>query len=678
MNRILLCIWLLLPLAVCAQTRLSINTGAAANDGSGDSLRAAFSKVNTNTSTLWESIYTNGVQRLATNVLLVGSSYIDGDLTNDLELQDIAQLTLDGTDTGVYGVASLFLDGGVSTLRGVTNLNLITPGVTAGTATAGQVLQLTDAVEGTVEFGTVATQAYVASAIGATNAPVMSVWDDGTYLNARMAFDSTRDLWVQFARSLSTSFNRNANLNGVFLINSSEWLGSTNGYIVLTSGANDDFGPINLNGRGNVSGNHTHEGLLLTKAAHGITSADIGKRWVDAGGQNWRLLSVPSTSTLYFFAQANPSTGHTRVGMSTSGTLTSLDGASNVATPFTAASVSQSGQYMTDPAGRGIRDRVLTVLVDGVPLGSPGFAHSVTELTIRDDYLIPDHAFIYTEFTTATNKISDVTPGVGISREFRLHPHGQLEFRHFIRILGPKQELNADTMQQANPLSFTAPYTNLWRWIPGATGPTTNNLNTPTLHTTVPAGTPKWLFPTHAIDTNRCPDAFYAFLATNAASLSAGDCLIGQLIAYDPEVYEGSAAYRRTNISTASSSYGFYRLEATNKEYPNSSVTASNTDTNRPVRVSGSRQWFVPQSSGPIAVTWTKSAGDRWIIRAAWQSNLGSSSFSIPLWLGGRTLTTHYAYNGSTTSTSTTGGTISLTTTSGPGQIILIAGPRSK
>lgn len=678
MTRILLCIWLLLPLCLCAQTRLSISTGTSANDGTGDSLRAAFNKVNTNFSTLFAQVYTNGTPTLGTNIVLAGSTVFDGSSTNGFELDDIAQITLDGIDTGVYGVSSLFLDGGATTLRGVTNLNLITPAVTAGTATSGQALVLSDAVDGTVEFSDVATPSYVASSLGSTNAPVMSVWDDGTYLNARMPFNPTSDLWVQFARSLATSYNRNANLNGVFLINSTEWLGSTNGYIVLTSGANDDFGPINLNGRGNVSGNHTHEGLLLTKAAHGITSADVGKRWVDAGGQNWRLLSVPSTSTLYFFAQANASSGHTRVGMSTSGTLTSLDGASNVATPFTAASVSQSGQYMTDPAGRGIRDRVLTVLVDGVPLGSPGFAHSVTELTIRDDYLIPDHAFIYDQFTSTTNKVSDVTPGVGISREFRLHPHGQLEFRHFIRILGPKQELNADTLQQANPLSFTAPYTQLWRWVPGATGPSPHNLNTPSLHTTAPSGAPKFLFPAHAVDTNRCPDAFYSFLSTNSAALAAGDCLIGQLIAYDPEIYEGSAAYRRTNISTASSSYGFYRIEATNKEYPNSSVTASNTDTNRPVRVSGTRQWFVPQSSGPIAVTWTKSAGDRWIIRAAWQSDLGSSSFSIPLWLGGRMLTTHYAYNGSTTTTSTTGGTVSLTTTLGPGQLILIAGPRSK
>lgn len=152
MNRILLCIWLLLPLCLCAQTQSVINTGATANDGTGDSIRTAFNKINTNFTTLWSAVYTNGVSEFGTNIVLSGNTLFDGNLTNNLELGDIAQLTLDGTDTGVYGVSTLFLDGGITTLRGVTNLNLITPFVRLGTATNGQFLRLTDATEGTVEF----------------------------------------------------------------------------------------------------------------------------------------------------------------------------------------------------------------------------------------------------------------------------------------------------------------------------------------------------------------------------------------------------------------------------------------------------------------------------------------------------------------------------------------------
>jgi hypothetical protein len=88
---------------------------------------------------------------IGTNVLSSKLLY-DGNLTNDLEFEDIATLTLDSTDLGLYGVASAYLDGGSTTLRGVTNLQVITPGVFAGTATANQVLTLVDPIEGTSEF----------------------------------------------------------------------------------------------------------------------------------------------------------------------------------------------------------------------------------------------------------------------------------------------------------------------------------------------------------------------------------------------------------------------------------------------------------------------------------------------------------------------------------------------
>ena len=121
--------------------------------------------------TIYATVYTNGIGatnafRFATNAFLTEGTNvslnheititnkltIEGGLTNDVEFSDIAQLTLDSTDAGLYGVSSLFLDGGVTTLRGVTNLNVITPGVFAGTAIANQVLTLVDGVEGTVEF----------------------------------------------------------------------------------------------------------------------------------------------------------------------------------------------------------------------------------------------------------------------------------------------------------------------------------------------------------------------------------------------------------------------------------------------------------------------------------------------------------------------------------------------
>lgn len=164
---------LLLPLALLGQTRSVINTGATANDGAGDSARVAFNKVNTNFATLWTAIYTNQVGttnafRFSTNAFITSGTNvslnheititnkltIEGSLTNDLELEDIARLTLDSTDGSFLGVASLYLDGGITTIRSITNFQLISPAVFAGTATAGQVLTLSDAIEGDVEFAT--------------------------------------------------------------------------------------------------------------------------------------------------------------------------------------------------------------------------------------------------------------------------------------------------------------------------------------------------------------------------------------------------------------------------------------------------------------------------------------------------------------------------------------------
>lgn len=101
---------------------------------------------------------TNAFVRTGLNVSLAPTLYltndwvIDGDLLREFELNDITQLTFDGQNTDVSGVQTLFLDGGITYLRGTTNLNILTPAVGAGTATNGQVLRLTDAVEGTVEF----------------------------------------------------------------------------------------------------------------------------------------------------------------------------------------------------------------------------------------------------------------------------------------------------------------------------------------------------------------------------------------------------------------------------------------------------------------------------------------------------------------------------------------------
>lgn len=89
---------------------------------------------------------------LASTWLLTNDWLVDLQITNSVEFDDALRIDMDGLDTAVGGVQSLYLDGGVTTLRGVTNLQLVTPYVRLGNAISNHVLTLIDEVEGTVEF----------------------------------------------------------------------------------------------------------------------------------------------------------------------------------------------------------------------------------------------------------------------------------------------------------------------------------------------------------------------------------------------------------------------------------------------------------------------------------------------------------------------------------------------
>lgn len=96
----------------------------------------------------------NQRMKLSGSNALTGDLEVDGDLARGIEFNDLSNLVLDSTIWSATGAQSAYLDGGIMTLRGVTNLNIITPGVRLGTSTTGQYLQLTDANEGEVEFAT--------------------------------------------------------------------------------------------------------------------------------------------------------------------------------------------------------------------------------------------------------------------------------------------------------------------------------------------------------------------------------------------------------------------------------------------------------------------------------------------------------------------------------------------
>lgn len=517
--------------------------------------------------------------------------------------------------------------------------------------------------------------------------PTMTVWDDGTYINARMYYGIVSsvgyDLQIQFYRNQPAAISQNQNLSlyRTVLVPSSNLMGDvTTGVIAFAASMTDDVGPCNFSGRGNSLGGHTFEGCLLTKAGHGITAVDVGKRWVDNVGRNWRLLSVPTVDTLFFAAQADVN-GYTEARVSTTGTLTSLDGASNVSTPFTSADGRQSGAYMTIPNGGWSRDRVLSILCDGVELAPLGFQFGVKKLVMRDKYNVPSHSNVYTEMTTSSPDLRTVTAGLNVTREFYVYGWGQLSCLESLRVITGNWDINGDTLMQSNPLTAASSWVNRWRWIPGAaaSGPGGHNLSVPALQNTGPAGDPVWLMPTHAADANYCPDGHVEFTTTSAASLTSATALIGQWVSMDPLLFEGSIANRKTNLTFASSGFGFWRIAtSSNKAYLNIFVTQSGfQDINSSVRSVSHRRWFQPPASGPIAVSYVQEIDGRITLRVAWQAAHGIVSVALPQWLNGRVASVVYQTGGTLLSGRVSNGAISLDCSSATGHMIVTLAARN-
>lgn len=190
MKRILILLGIVVGLVATAQTRLTINTGTAANDGSGDSLRAAFGKVNTNFATLWNTVYTNGTGGGGGTNYIFDTHWfsVSGTnvtikpivaLTNDLTITNAAFTVYLGPLTAIQGLATNIgivaydqaaIGGGKAVVTGTTELDIATPRVNAGTSTNGHVLVLGSTISGASEFKG------VDETVTSDGQPIINIW----------------------------------------------------------------------------------------------------------------------------------------------------------------------------------------------------------------------------------------------------------------------------------------------------------------------------------------------------------------------------------------------------------------------------------------------------------------------------------------------------------------------
>jgi hypothetical protein len=144
-----------------------INVGSEANDGTGDSLRVAMQRVNSNFTAVEAAV--DAVEATVEGQWS-GTKQLSGDLTfnagvlgvpeHNIEFNDADALTLDARRLNLSGVEAVDLAStgasagqGEVSIRADQRLYIQSPGVVAGTATTGQLMRLVDAATGESEFG---------------------------------------------------------------------------------------------------------------------------------------------------------------------------------------------------------------------------------------------------------------------------------------------------------------------------------------------------------------------------------------------------------------------------------------------------------------------------------------------------------------------------------------------
>jgi len=109
-KRLLALLALVLPLAVSAQQpQLWVNTGSTNNDGTGDGLRAAFNKVNTNFARLWTNVLTAGVTNLDLTLVTTNGSltnWVTWSPTTSSVVTVSATITAATTNDGGVGISA--------------------------------------------------------------------------------------------------------------------------------------------------------------------------------------------------------------------------------------------------------------------------------------------------------------------------------------------------------------------------------------------------------------------------------------------------------------------------------------------------------------------------------------------------------------------------------------------
>lgn len=504
--------------------------------------------------------------------------------------------------------------------------------------------------------------------------PRLAAWDTGSAIYVRMAWNATYDLVVKLVRDSGTnSHNMNFQELGILLKTTASTGTPT---LTIIESFNDDTTGYLTAANGRFGGNHLAETVELTKSAHGITSASIGKRYQDTNARKYAITRIISSSVIEVIPEGALSvldpTG-TKTLPPSSTTLTGLDGLSDL-TGWTAGYAA---------AGPGMNGLVQQFLIDGQTLVPYGPALTGNKFEIVEYHQAPNLKGAYAYFVSTGSSATWANAGKMWDRVTRttFHPWGQLEVEEGC-LLAYETRFSEANPLQFNPLLGLSGATNMHVWVPGTTsitftGSTVNSVSNPMLNFNAPVfigGT--------------CSGSDIAMETSSHSALSGGvfPDFVVQLTSSSTSSHSGWTA---SHLAGLDPTYGegvpsahlisakeWFRMQLSSRKIyaPQMMSKDATFAAGTSFQHRAFRRWQPPPASSPVDYWTFVKAGEKWLVYAAWTTNPGAFTLTLPGYLANLAASLVRGHNASLTSATSTGGSIIITPSSANGHAIIRLG----
>lgn len=488
--------------------------------------------------------------------------------------------------------------------------------------------------------------------------PTMAVWESAGYVFARMQFSATHDYQISFQKQNAQNGTvHGAGGGGNILVPVGTAVGSVSGAVSIGSWV-DEFAPVYINGRSVNAGAHNQALSKITLAGHGLAeTTHKGARWRDNNnaGRRFALYAVLGND-LYFIAEASGGS----IQAAPSGDMVSLDGYATLSgysgAGFTSGAIIPSVYQVSQ-----------SFLADDVEIPANGVVEA-RELKITSEFEMPNMSLGYATLTGAADKagwnVSMLPRDLRVARVITIYPWRQLTGKQTLTTLAAGYDYSyLSPVIQRNPMTYIAPYSHNWAWLPGVKTKSGFTLGTLGYVAAWTGGVDYTKAAADCDDITALPEVMFAWRADSTSTLAGNNFVAGSAHGFVPTLGNGGLRSSRVNnnsrcwsISGAGKSYPYY-----NSGY---APWLGEADV-----MAGFYAVWPPQTEALLSKFWLK-VENHWLVYLAW-NDTGAMAASLPSYLARWNAAVLRAVNGTLDSPETGSGRLEITKAAAPGYLVV-------